>query len=323
MTTRTHLIGSASSGRCWRCSRPRPARCRRSSSLAMTFAIGGGLGRRWLLRPGERPRAAAAPGRLGARDRRPVRLPRALLRRPALAPPAEAGLINYLWPLLIVLFSSLLPGEQLRAHHVVGALLGFAGIVLLLVAGAIALERRNTGRLRLRLRGRLRLGRLFGPVPPRRRSADRCGGGLLPATALSLALCHLVFETTVWPAAGDPVAGTRRARPRAGGRRLLRVGHRHEAGRHPLSGRGVLRDAGAVDVRSLNSLGGLRGGGRARRSLRWLRSLIAGGGLIAAKGYGVEAGMNPHWLGGALAPSQTMSCSAPSFETRRRRRSSG
>src|SRR5580700_5024831 len=29
------------------------------------------------------------------------------------APPAEASLLNYLWPLLIVLFSSLLPGERL------------------------------------------------------------------------------------------------------------------------------------------------------------------------------------------------------------------
>src|SRR3954469_10017231 len=47
------------------------------------------------------------------------------------APPAEAGLLNYLWPLLIVLFSSLLPGERLAAHHVLGALLGFAGTVLL------------------------------------------------------------------------------------------------------------------------------------------------------------------------------------------------
>jgi len=35
------------------------------------------------------------------------------------APPAEAGLLNYLWPLLIVLFSSLLPGERLGPHHVV------------------------------------------------------------------------------------------------------------------------------------------------------------------------------------------------------------
>src|SRR5256714_6612989 len=47
------------------------------------------------------------------------------------APPAEAGLLNYLWPLLIVLFSSLLPGERLATHHILGALLGFAGTVLL------------------------------------------------------------------------------------------------------------------------------------------------------------------------------------------------
>src|SRR5438309_7020990 len=48
-----------------------------------------------------------------------------------LAPPAEAGLLNYLWPLLIVLFSSLLPGERLEPHHIIGALLGLTGTVLL------------------------------------------------------------------------------------------------------------------------------------------------------------------------------------------------
>src|SRR6202048_603 len=47
------------------------------------------------------------------------------------APPAEAGLLNYLWPLLIVLFSSALPGERLAPHHIIGALLGLAGTVLL------------------------------------------------------------------------------------------------------------------------------------------------------------------------------------------------
>src|ERR1019366_2840490 len=47
------------------------------------------------------------------------------------APPAEAGLLNYLWPLLIVLFSSLLPGERLAPHHIVGVVLGLAGTVLL------------------------------------------------------------------------------------------------------------------------------------------------------------------------------------------------
>src|SRR5947207_13782662 len=47
------------------------------------------------------------------------------------APPAEAGLLNYLWLLLIVLFSSLLPGERLAPHHIIGAVLGLAGTVLL------------------------------------------------------------------------------------------------------------------------------------------------------------------------------------------------
>src|SRR5579859_83260 len=47
------------------------------------------------------------------------------------APPAEAGLLNYLWPLLIVLFSSALPGERLAPHHIIGSLLGLAGTVLL------------------------------------------------------------------------------------------------------------------------------------------------------------------------------------------------
>jgi drug/metabolite transporter (DMT)-like permease len=47
------------------------------------------------------------------------------------APPAEAGLLNYLWPLLIVLFSSFLPGERLAPHHIIGAVLGLAGTVLL------------------------------------------------------------------------------------------------------------------------------------------------------------------------------------------------
>lgn len=51
------------------------------------------------------------------------------------APVAEASLINHLWPLLIVLFSALLPGERLRWWHVAGATLGLAGTVLLVTDG--------------------------------------------------------------------------------------------------------------------------------------------------------------------------------------------
>src|SRR5579871_1205922 len=52
------------------------------------------------------------------------------------APPAEAGLLNYLWPLLIVLFSSFLPGERLAPHHIVGAVLGLISTVLLFAGNA-------------------------------------------------------------------------------------------------------------------------------------------------------------------------------------------
>ena len=51
------------------------------------------------------------------------------------APLVEAGLINYLWPLLIVLMSGLLPGERLGLHHVVGVALGFVGAALLVASG--------------------------------------------------------------------------------------------------------------------------------------------------------------------------------------------
>ncbi|HSV46702.1 MAG TPA: DMT family transporter [Ramlibacter sp.] len=47
------------------------------------------------------------------------------------APPVEANLVNYLWPLLIVVLAPLfLPGLALRAVHLVAALMGFAGAAL-------------------------------------------------------------------------------------------------------------------------------------------------------------------------------------------------
>lgn len=54
------------------------------------------------------------------------------------APAVEANLINYLWPLLIVILSALLPNEHLKWHHGIGALLGFAGAGLLVVKGGVA-----------------------------------------------------------------------------------------------------------------------------------------------------------------------------------------
>ncbi|NPC59245.1 DMT family transporter [Caenimonas soli] len=47
------------------------------------------------------------------------------------APPVEANLVNYLWPLLIVVLAPLLlPGIRLRPVHTVAAVAGFAGAAI-------------------------------------------------------------------------------------------------------------------------------------------------------------------------------------------------
>src|SRR6185312_15575674 len=55
-----------------------------------------------------------------------------------LAPPAEANLVNYLWPLLIVLLAAPLAGETLGWPHLLGALLGFAGVAVLEVGRGVS-----------------------------------------------------------------------------------------------------------------------------------------------------------------------------------------
>ena len=118
-----------------------------------------------------------------------------------LAPPAEAQLVNYLWPLLIVLFAALLPGERLRLHHVAGALLGLAGTVLLFI------DRGGTTFALAYLPGFAAatgaaiawatysvLSRLFAAVP------TAAVAGFCLATAALSGVCHLVFEDTRWPA---------------------------------------------------------------------------------------------------------------------------
>lgn len=53
------------------------------------------------------------------------------------APPVEANLVNYLWPLLMVVLAPLLlAGLKLRALHVAAALLGFGGAVIAILGAS-------------------------------------------------------------------------------------------------------------------------------------------------------------------------------------------
>src|SRR5262249_46940894 len=51
------------------------------------------------------------------------------------APAAGAGALKYLWALVVQLFSSLLPGERLPAHHLIRPIRRLPGTVLLLMGG--------------------------------------------------------------------------------------------------------------------------------------------------------------------------------------------
>ncbi len=52
------------------------------------------------------------------------------------APPVEANLVNYLWPLLIVVLAPvILPGVRLRPVHAATAVAGFAGAALAITGG--------------------------------------------------------------------------------------------------------------------------------------------------------------------------------------------
>lgn len=116
------------------------------------------------------------------------------------APAVEASLICYLWPLLIVLLSALLPGERLRAWHVIGALAGMAGAALLVTSGGevsfrseYALGYGAAFLCALTWSSYSVLSRRLGQVP-----TDAVGGFCGGTAVLGLA-SHLLFEETVWP----------------------------------------------------------------------------------------------------------------------------
>ncbi|CAG0958578.1 MAG: EamA family transporter [Rhizobiaceae bacterium] len=117
------------------------------------------------------------------------------------APAVEASLIAYLWPLLIVLGSALMPGERLQWHHVAGAALGLAGTALIVTkGGGIAFD------------GQYAFGYLMAGVCAFVWSAYSLLSRRFPAVPTSVVtwfcaatsvlslLCHVALEETVLPA---------------------------------------------------------------------------------------------------------------------------
>jgi len=172
---------------------------------ALTFAIGGAVGlTRWIIAPARisilrQPLSIWLLG-IGGLSGYHFAYFTALRN----APPVEASLIAFLWPLLIVLFSALLPGENLRYHHVLGAILGFAGAVLIVTGGSVVIFEPEyifgyTMALVCALvwSGYSIMSRRVAHTP-----TDIVTGFCL-VTAVLATLAHLLLEETLWPSAPD------------------------------------------------------------------------------------------------------------------------
>ncbi|MFO1311200.1 MAG: EamA family transporter [Burkholderiales bacterium] len=121
-----------------------------------------------------------------------------------LAPPVEANLVNYLWPLLIVVLTPvLLPGWTLTARHVAAALLGLAGAALAIGVAPSAIDARAMAGFALAMGSALTwacYSLLVRRVPPF--SSWAIGGFAFASGALALA-CHAMVETRATFLPGD------------------------------------------------------------------------------------------------------------------------
>ncbi|WP_299352470.1 EamA family transporter [uncultured Shimia sp.] len=167
---------------------------------AICFTIGGTLGLLWTARTGGLARLRGVSwkvyvfGTLGLFGYHALYF--SALR---LAPAAEAGLIAYLWPLLIVLLSGLLPGEHLRAGHLIGALCGFIGAALIIQGGGGGFNAEALPGYLLALACALTwsgysvMSRKLGDAPTETVAV------FCVATAILSVVMHLLTETTIWP----------------------------------------------------------------------------------------------------------------------------
>jgi drug/metabolite transporter (DMT)-like permease len=117
------------------------------------------------------------------------------------APPAHVDLINYLWPIFVILGSSLLPSEKFTYKHLLAGLLGLTGFYILLTDGTSMAHFRPSyviGYLLALLDALIwaaytLLARYYGKTPIEM-IGMYCGVG-----ALFSLLTHCQFEATIIP----------------------------------------------------------------------------------------------------------------------------
>ena len=167
---------------------------------AVCFAIGGGIGLIWTAAGAGFGVLRAVPWRVYAFGTLGLFGANLLyFAAMGLAPMAETGLIGYLWPLFIVLLSGLLPGERLGALHITGALIGFAGVALIVLRGGASLPLGALPGFGLAFAFALSWAAYsVGSRHLGRQPTEAVTVYFLAGAVLSL-VAHLAFETTAWP----------------------------------------------------------------------------------------------------------------------------
>jgi drug/metabolite transporter (DMT)-like permease len=120
------------------------------------------------------------------------------------APPVEANLVNYLWPLLIVLLTPLLlPGWRLKWHHVIAAATGFAGAALAIGAAPAAFAPAATLGFAFAA-GSALIWACYSLLTRRVALFSSWAiGGFALASGLLALVCHALFEAPAQLRAGD------------------------------------------------------------------------------------------------------------------------
>jgi drug/metabolite transporter (DMT)-like permease len=165
---------------------------------AMTFAVSGGLGLTWLwatrgLVALRLPPLAWLHGVGGLFGYHAL-----FFAAMARAPAAEANLLNYTWPLLIVLLSAPLLGLRLTVRHVLGVIAGLSGSLLLLAQGTNFTAGALLGYVCAM--GAALTWALYSVIARRMRAVPtEAVIGFCAISSILAAGAHILFESTVVP----------------------------------------------------------------------------------------------------------------------------
>ncbi|MCW3481768.1 DMT family transporter [Neisseriaceae bacterium JH1-16] len=122
------------------------------------------------------------------------------------APALEANLLNYLWPLLIVLLSPLIvPGTVLAPRHIVGGLLGFVGAGLIVTGGKLSVSGGAMAGYLLAIAAAF-VWSTYSLLTRRIHFANGAVGGFCLLSGLLALLCHALFEPAVSPSSAQWLA---------------------------------------------------------------------------------------------------------------------